>query len=227
LRFEERVGEPEDQQPLDGLLAEVVVDPEDRLLVEGTGQPAVQLAGRLEVASEGLLDDDPAAGREAGLGQPLDDLREDRRRDGEVEDRPLGALQPDRELVVQRRVAVVADQHRQALGQLPEGRLVHRTAAGRLDGGAGVLPQPLVLPGRAGHPDHGDAEPTDLRHLVERGHQLLAHQVARRPEQDDRVRPTLHAARSWWSSCPSSSAPASHTPRSDRVRRDRARPRSP
>ena len=43
------------------LLAEEVVDPEDLVLVEDLVQLAVQLPGRREVGTEGLLHDDPAA----------------------------------------------------------------------------------------------------------------------------------------------------------------------
>ena len=137
----------------------------------------------------------PRSARPA-LGQPLHHLREHRRRDGEVEHRSLGPLQPARQLVVERGVAVVADEHRQALRQLAEGGLVDRAAGGGLDRLARVRAQPLVLPGRARDADHRHAEPAHPGHLVQRRHELLAHQVAGRPEQDDGVRPTAHAVRS-------------------------------
>ena len=58
-RLEDAVGEPEHQHVLDGLLAEVVVDAEDLLLVEEAADLLVQLAGRGEVVAERLLDDEP------------------------------------------------------------------------------------------------------------------------------------------------------------------------
>ena len=64
-RLEDAVREAQREQVLDRLLAEVVVDPEDLALVEGLLQLGVQRLGRLEVAAEGLLDDQarPALGR--------------------------------------------------------------------------------------------------------------------------------------------------------------------
>ena len=46
-RLEDAVGEPQRQHVLDGLLAEVVVDAEDLVLVEVLLEPSVQLARRL------------------------------------------------------------------------------------------------------------------------------------------------------------------------------------
>ena len=73
--------------------------------------------------------------------QPLDDVGEHRRRDRQVEHRPLRAGQPGGQLVVHRRVAVVAHQHRQALQQLAGGGLVDRALLGLLHGAARVLAQ--------------------------------------------------------------------------------------
>ena len=55
-RLEERVGEAEEQQVLDGLLAEIMVDPEDRALGKDTMQRLVQRARRRQIPPEGLLD---------------------------------------------------------------------------------------------------------------------------------------------------------------------------
>ena len=60
-RLEERVGEAEEEQVLHRPLAEIVVDPEDRLFVEVAQQDRVQLPRRREVPAERLLDDDPGA----------------------------------------------------------------------------------------------------------------------------------------------------------------------
>lgn len=72
---------------LDGLLREEVVEPEDGLFRESSVEAAVQLARRLEVASEGLLDNDASAAVEAGVAQVADDRLEHVGRDGEVENR--------------------------------------------------------------------------------------------------------------------------------------------
>ena len=59
-RLEQLVGEAQREEVLDRLLAEVVVDPEDRVRREDRLDDVVELARRLEVVAERLLDDDPA-----------------------------------------------------------------------------------------------------------------------------------------------------------------------
>ena len=87
----EAVREPEHEQVLDRLLAEVVIDPERLRFVEHPGDSAVQLARGIEVVPERLLDDDARErlGRRR-LQQPRRfEIREDRlelaRRRGEIE----------------------------------------------------------------------------------------------------------------------------------------------
>ena len=78
-RFEQRVGEAEHEEVLDGLLAEVVVDAEDVRLGEHLVEHDVELVGRAQVAPERLLDDDAAAFVEPDGRQRLGDGREHRR----------------------------------------------------------------------------------------------------------------------------------------------------
>ncbi len=59
-RFEHGVAEPERQDVLDRLFAQVVVDPVDLILAEDARHVAVQLASAGEVVAERLLDHDPA-----------------------------------------------------------------------------------------------------------------------------------------------------------------------
>ena len=59
-RLEDGVREPEGQDVLDRLLAQVVVDPEDGVLAERALEDEVELGGRLEVRAERLLNHDPA-----------------------------------------------------------------------------------------------------------------------------------------------------------------------
>ena len=102
-RLEERVGEADRHQVLHRLLPEVVVDPVDLRLVEVLAQLGVQRPGRGEVVPERLLHDDPAVGRrDPGLGQPLGDRGEQRRRHRQVKGadvqrllvEPLGERRP-------------------------------------------------------------------------------------------------------------------------------------
>ena len=53
-RLQERVGEAEEQHVVHGPLAQVMVDAEDRLLVEGPEQDPVQLLRRGQVAPNGF-----------------------------------------------------------------------------------------------------------------------------------------------------------------------------
>ena len=89
-RLEHLVGEAQGQEVLHRLLAQVVVDPEDRVGREDPLDDVVELAGALEVVAERLLDDDPAPRAGGRLGQAaavelLADGGEEAGRDGQVE----------------------------------------------------------------------------------------------------------------------------------------------
>ena len=71
-RLEERVGEAEVEQVLHRLLAEVVIDAEDRRLGEHLVQRLVERARRGEVAAERLLDRDA---RLRGAARPAEAAR--------------------------------------------------------------------------------------------------------------------------------------------------------
>ena len=96
-RLEDAVGEAEDHQVLDGLLAQVVIDAVDLRLAEGRGQFLVQGTGGGDVAAERLLDDDPPPRRivrsrdgalvEARAAEALGDLAEQGRWHRQVEQR--------------------------------------------------------------------------------------------------------------------------------------------
>ena len=89
-RLEDAVGEAEDEEVLDGLLAEVVIDAEDLALVEDGVDLMVELAGGVEVVAEGLLDDDGDAAffglRHALRAEILDDAGKELGRGGEIEE---------------------------------------------------------------------------------------------------------------------------------------------
>ena len=89
-RLEDAVGEAQDQDVLDGLLAEIVVDPVDLPLAEHPRDQPVQLLGALQVAAERLLDDDPretvGAPREPRFAQAGDDRRVEARRCRAIEE---------------------------------------------------------------------------------------------------------------------------------------------
>src|ERR1022692_2159296 len=71
-RLEQRVSEPERQQVLYRLLAQVVIDPEDRMRREDRAEHVIELTSADQVMPERLLDHDPppaARRRLAGHGR--------------------------------------------------------------------------------------------------------------------------------------------------------------
>src|SRR5262249_23307291 len=67
--LEDPVGKPEAEDVQDRLLAHVVVDPEDPRFRERLAEDPIQLAGRPQIATEGLLDNDPGLAGTPGLRQ--------------------------------------------------------------------------------------------------------------------------------------------------------------
>src|SRR5262249_152260 len=57
-RFQERIGEAEEEQVVHRPLAQVMVDAEDRLLVEGAEQRAIERLRREEIMTERFFNDD-------------------------------------------------------------------------------------------------------------------------------------------------------------------------
>ena len=85
-RLEQPVREAEREDVLDGLLAHVVVDPEDLLLVEDAVDDLVQVPRRGEAITERLLEHDLRSAREAGLAEPVHDVGVHTLRRGRVEE---------------------------------------------------------------------------------------------------------------------------------------------
>ena len=96
-RLEHGVREAEDEQVLHRLLAEIVVDAVDLRLVEVFVDELIQRFGRLQIATERLLDDEArpvlgavavagGAAAKSGVAEPLDRRRKYVRRKRQVED---------------------------------------------------------------------------------------------------------------------------------------------
>ena len=86
-RLEEGVGEAGHQQVLDALLAEVVVDPEDLVLLEHRTDGVVDLECRRQVAADRLLQDQARVRRDQAMfGEAFADRSEECRADRQVED---------------------------------------------------------------------------------------------------------------------------------------------
>ena len=80
-RLEQAVCKPQHHDVLHGFFSEVVIDPVDLLLGEHSTDFPIECTGRLEIAPERLLDDDPPPcalllARASGLAEPPDDPAE-------------------------------------------------------------------------------------------------------------------------------------------------------
>ena len=200
-RLEHAVREPERQHVLDGLLAQVVVDAEDLLLVEDRQHVAVQLERLGQVGADRLLDHDPdlrALVRvELVLAELGDDNGEEGGRGRQVEDPverdprllvELGRLLL--EVVVDVVVVEGARHVAQPLEQPVEHLLVRLAARELLDRVAGHVAVVVVRDVRAGDADQVEAlgQRALVGEVVERGQQLAPRQVARAAEDRHRRR---------------------------------------
>ena len=169
-----------------------MVDAEDGVLGEDVVDDPVELDRRLQVVAERLLDHDAAPlvavlRRQPGAGQLLEDDREGTRRDRQVE-RVVAARAAHPVEVVHRplepveRVVVVegALDEPEALGEPVPDRLPERGAGVLLHRVVDDLAEVLRAPVAAGETGEGEArrEQAAVGQVVDRGHQLLARQVA-------------------------------------------------
>ena len=201
-RLEHLVGEPEREEVLDRLLAEVVVDPEDAVRREDVLDDRVELPGRREVVAEGLLDDDAAPRPGLGRGEagPLELLAhggERAGRDREVE-RVVAAgaallVELGDGLGEQVEGGVVveaAGDEADALGEGAPHLLAERGARVLLDRLVDDLAEVLVGPVAPGEPDEREAgrQQPAVGEVVDRRHELLAGEVAGDAEEHQAAR---------------------------------------
>ncbi len=201
--LEDGIGEAQDEEVLDGLLAEVVVDAEDLLLVAGLQHQPVQRARARQIAAEGLLDHRPGEGAlERRVDQPgrlelLEQGGKGAGRRGEVVEpvalRGAGLVQL-LELRAQPREGVgivegagdVAHAGGEILPHLGVHRLLPRELAHRL---AHVARELVVGVGALGDADdaEGGRQVRAEREVVERRNELAVGEVAARAEDDHRT----------------------------------------
>ena len=186
-RLEHRVREPEVEDLLEPHLPEEVVDPEELRLVDVLVQLGGERAGRREVVPERLLDDDARVLRQAGVGEALDDRAEEERRDLEVEDGALRALDRARDPLVRGGVGEVARRGTRTgsrSGRRPPRRAARRSPRSRRARARRAL---ATVQSSTATPTIGQSQQAALLEPVQRpeGHHLR--QVARDPEDHEDV----------------------------------------
>ena len=201
-RLEDRVGEPQHQDVLNGLLAEIVVDAEDLRLIERLGQRGVDGARRFQIAADRLLDDDARDRRlvgsvdEAGGAELADAGPDEAGGDGQVEhpiagDGPFGLdlLDPPLQLVVRLVVVERPRDVEQPPGKLRPLLLVERPPGESRDPVASECAEGGVIqlvPREADHREVGRQHAIHLQ-VVHGRKELSGGQVAGTPEDDQRA----------------------------------------
>src|SRR2546425_8771361 len=184
-RLQESVGEAEEEHVVYRPLAEVVVDPEDRCLIEGAEQDPVELLRGGDVVAERFLDDDAGAVRAARLAELLHDQLEQHGRDGQVVRRPSGGAQLFADGLERRRVLVVAVDVAQQAAQLAERRGIEAPVLFEAVLGTGL--ELLELPAGLRHADDRHVEVAALHHRLQRRKDLLVGEIAGRAEEHEGV----------------------------------------
>ncbi len=192
--LEDGVGEAQDHQIFDGLLAEIMVDAKDLAFVEMAGQLAVDLDRAGEVAADRLFDDDAGEalvgiGRidHAARAQSGRALVDEGRRNGEIEDVIAGAadffielLEALAQLGVVGRVGEGAGDEMEQRCEPGPGGFVELLARELFDAGAGELAIGVVV-----DMFHREADDREFlgefridHQIVERGKELAVAEVA-------------------------------------------------
>ena len=194
-RLEDAVGEPDDQEVLDGFLAEIMVDAICLIFLECMGDRRDHPPGAVEVMTDGLLDDHPREGGrlarrgdEAGGLELLHAAGDEPRRDREVEDAAAG----DAELLVdllqlglERGVGLGLVERaldvEQGPGEVVPVVLFQRLPGEPLDAGPGSVADPLIrLPlGAEAEADDGEVRGQDAVdvEVVDGGEELAPGEV--------------------------------------------------
>jgi hypothetical protein len=201
-RLDDRVGESERQDVLNGVLSEVVIDSVNLLLVQDTLDRRAEVAGAGQIAAERLLDDNPgpACGAAAAPCKSvpvkiLDDGREEARGRRQIEEPVARAAvvrvhlaQPGGELLIALLTVEVRRDVVQARRELVPEFLAERQHVGRaFHAPLHLVAKPGVCDRRHGDADDGKSGREQLLtgEVVQRRHQLAAGQVAARAEDDE------------------------------------------
>src|SRR4029079_11129747 len=174
-RFEERVGEPEIEEVLHRLLAEIVVDAEDGVFREHAVQRARERHRRSEIPPKWFFHDEAAA-RAADRTQPLHDGSEHAGRYGHVQQRLPRRSELRTQSIERGLVAVIAFDEAKVARELRERAPIE--AAKLLQAVADPRAPSAQVPARTADADDRHVELAVLDERLQRRVDLAMHQVA-------------------------------------------------
>jgi hypothetical protein len=163
-----------------------MVDSEYGRLVENSVKRSAERLRRREIAAEGLFQNYARASGATRLAESLDHSRKHTGRNGEKVQRVRRLV----EFLAQRgmggRSTVIATDVMEPLLEFRADRLVEAVLF--LDARKGTRPKLLDRPIRPRDPDDGHLEMAPPFHRIQGGENLLVYEVARGPEEDERIR---------------------------------------
>src|SRR5262245_6645739 len=184
--FQERIDEAEEEHVVHWQLAQVMVDAEDRLLVEGAEQRAVELLRREEIVTERFFNDDARAVRAFSFAQLVHNRLEQAGRDGEIVRRLLRRAQLLTEGLKRCRVLIVAVNIAQQTTQLVESGGLQPAVF--LNTVMRSRPELIEIPTSFGHADDRHVEVSALGHRLQRRKNLFVRQIPGSTEKDQSIR---------------------------------------
>src|SRR5262245_45018571 len=184
--FQERIDEAEEEHVVHWQLAQIMVDAEDRLLVEGAEQGAVELLRREEIVTERFFNDDARAVRASSFAQLVHNRLEQAGRDGEIVRRLLRRAKLLTEGLKRCRVLIVAVNIAQQTTQFFESGGLQ--PAMFLKAVMRPRPELVEIPTSFGHADDRHIQVSTLDHRLQCRENLFVGQIPSRTEKDQSIR---------------------------------------
>src|SRR5262249_1509690 len=179
-------------------LAQVMVDAEDRLLVEGAEQRTVERLRREEIVTERFFNDDASTVRTASFAQLLHNRLEQPRRDGEIVRRALRLAKCVPEGLKGWGVVIGADNIAEQTTQFCKRGGINPAVV--FNAVLRSRPELLEIPTSFGHTDDRHTEVSALDHRLQCRKNLFVRQIPGRTEKDQGIRMgTVHSfLLMWW-----------------------------
>ncbi len=184
-RLQNGIGEAEEDHVMNRLLPQVMIDAENRFLVESREQDAIERQCRNEVVSERFFDDDAGGVGAVGLGELLHNQAEEHGRDGEVVGRPLSGTELLADGLKGSRILVIPVHVMEQAAQLVESGGIESAVLFKTVLGAG--PELVELPAGLGHADDRHLEMAALQHRLQGWKNLLVGQISGGPKENQGI----------------------------------------